>query len=67
LCVVKTSVGQVLDFCDNHQFQANETTESKNCWVWVFAKASESKNCQFKNFKEPPGFMKNQKLELTVF
>jgi hypothetical protein len=47
LCVVKTSVGQVFDFCDNHQFQANETTESKNCWVWVFAKTSESKNCQF--------------------
>jgi hypothetical protein len=33
-------VGQVFDLCDNHEFQANETTESKNCWVWVFAKTS---------------------------
>jgi hypothetical protein len=38
LCVVKTSVGQVFDFCDNHQFQANETTESKNCQFQVIQK-----------------------------
>jgi hypothetical protein len=53
----------VFDFCNTHQFQVFEkTSESKNHLFWVFEKKSQIQRTArfgyFRNFKEPPGFMK---------